>query len=279
MYIKRLNKTFNFPSDHTWIMGILNVTPDSFSDGGAYVATDDMIAQVERMVAEGVDIIDVGGESTRPGHVPVTLEEEINRVVPAVQAIRQVSDVLISVDTWKAEVARQALEAGADIINDQWAATREPAIAKVCADFEVPLILMHNREEYQDYSDIMKEMKADLQTSIEIARAQGMRDDQLILDPGIGFAKTADDNLLAIQGLQELASFNMPVLLATSRKGFLGKLVDVPANERDVATAATTVSGILSGADVVRVHNVKVNKEAAAVADAIKRGQIDPVSI
>lgn len=280
MYIKRLNKTFNFPSDHTWIMGILNVTPDSFSDGGAYVATDDMIAQVEKMVAEGVDIIDVGGESTRPGHVPVTpLEEEINRVVPAVQAIRQVSDVLISVDTWKAEVARQALEAGADIINDQWAATREPAIAKVCADFDVPLILMHNREEYQDYSDIMNEMKADLQNAIEIARAQGMRDDQLILDPGIGFAKTADDNLLAIQGLQELASFNMPVLLATSRKGFLGKLVDVPANERDVATAATTVSGILSGADMVRVHNVKVNKEAAAVADAIKRGQIDPVSI
>ncbi|MFJ8451401.1 dihydropteroate synthase [Aerococcus viridans] len=279
MYIKRLNKTFNFPSDHTWIMGILNVTPDSFSDGGAYVATDDMIAQVERMVAEGVDIIDVGGESTRPGHVPVTLEEEINRVVPAVQAIRQVSDVLISVDTWKAEVARQALEAGADIINDQWAATREPAIAKVCADFDVPLILMHNREEYQAYSDIMKEMKADLQNAIDIAHAQGMRDDQLILDPGVGFAKTADDNLLAIQGLQELASFNMPVLLATSRKGFLGKLVDVPANERDVATAATTVSGILSGADMVRVHNVKVNKEAAAVADAIKRGQIDPVSI
>lgn len=279
MYIKRLNKTFNFPSDHTWIMGILNVTPDSFSDGGAYVATDDMIAQVERMVAEGVDIIDVGGESTRPGHVPVTLEEEINRVVPAVQAIRQVSDVLISVDTWKAEVARQALAAGADIINDQWAATREPAIAKVCADFDTPLILMHNREEYQAYSDIMKEMKADLQNAIDIARAQGMRDDQLILDPGVGFAKTADDNLLAIQGLQELASFNMPILLATSRKGFLGKLVDVPANERDVATAATTVSGILSGADMVRVHNVKVNKEAAAVADAIKRGQIDPVSI
>ncbi|WP_204181826.1 MULTISPECIES: dihydropteroate synthase [unclassified Staphylococcus] len=279
MYIKRLNKTFNFPSDHTWIMGILNVTPDSLSDGGAYVATDDMIAQVEKMVVEGVDIIDVGGESTRPGHVPVTLEEEINRVVPAVQAIRQVSEVLISVDTWKAEVARQALEAGADIINDQWAATREPAIAKVCADFDVPLILMHNREEYQDYSDIMNEMKADLQNAIEIARAQGMRDDQLILDPGVSFAKTADDNLLAIQGLQELASFNMPVLLATSRKGFLGKLVDVPANERDVATAATTVSGILSGADMVRVHNVKVNKEAAAVADAIKRGQIDPVSI
>lgn len=260
-------------------MGILNVTPDSFSDGGAYVATDDMIAQVERMVAEEVDIIDVGGESTRPGHVPVTLEEEINRVVPAIQAIRQVSDVLISVDTWKAEVASQALAAGADIINDQWGATREPAIAKVCADFDAPLILMHNREEYQAYSDMMKEMKADLQTSIEIARAQGMRDDQLILDPGIGFAKTADDNLLAIQGLQELASFNMPILLATSRKGFLGKLVDVPANDRDVATAATTASGILSGADMVRVHNVKVNKEAAAVADAIKRGQIDPVSI
>ncbi|MEY8370861.1 dihydropteroate synthase [Aerococcaceae bacterium 50-4] len=279
MYIKRLNKTFHFPADHTWIMGILNVTPDSFSDGGAYVASDDMIAQVEKMVAEGVDIIDVGGESTRPGHVPVTLEEELNRVVPAVKAIRQFSDVLISVDTWKAEVARQALEAGADIINDQWAATREPEIAKVCADFDAPLILMHNREEYQAYTDVMAEMKADLQASIDIAREQGMRDDQLILDPGVGFAKTADDNLLTIQGVQALASFDMPILLATSRKGFLGKLVDVPANERDVATAATTVSGILSGADMVRVHNVKVNKEAALVADAIKRGQIDPISL
>lgn len=274
MYIKRLNQTFTFPADHTWMMGILNVTPDSFSDGGAYVASDQMLAQVEKMVQEGVDIIDVGGESTRPGHVPVTLEEELARVVPAVKAIRQVSDVLISVDTWKAEVARQALEAGADIINDQWAATREPEIAKVCADFDAPLILMHNRETYQAYGDIMTEMKADLQASIDIAREQGMRDDQLILDPGVGFAKTANDNLLTIQGLQALTSFGMPILLATSRKGFLGKLVNVPANERDVATAATTVSGILSGADMVRVHNVKVNKEAAVVADAIKRGQV-----
>lgn len=274
MYIKRLNQTFTFPADHTWMMGILNVTPDSFSDGGAYVASDQMLAQIEKMVQEGVDIIDVGGESTRPGHVPVTLEEELARVVPAVKAIRQVSDVLISVDTWKAEVARQALEAGADIINDQWAATREPEIAKVCADFDAPLILMHNRETYQAYGDIMTEMKADLQASIDIAREQGMRDDQLILDPGVGFAKTANDNLLTIQGLQALTSFGMPILLATSRKGFLGKLVDVPANERDVATAATTVSGILSGADMVRVHNVKVNKEAAVVADAIKRGQV-----
>lgn len=274
MYIKRLNQTFTFPADHTWMMGILNVTPDSFSDGGAYVASDQMLAQVEKMVQEGVDIIDVGGESTRPGHVPVTLEEELARVVPAVKAIRQVSDVLISVDTWKAEVARQALEAGADIINDQWAATREPEIAKVCADFDAPLILMHNRETYQAYGDIMTEMKADLQASIDIAREQGMRDDQLILDPGVGFAKTANDNLMTIQGLQALTSFGMPILLATSRKGFLGKLVDVPANERDVATAATTVSGILSGADMVRVHNVKVNKEAAVVADAIKRGQV-----
>ncbi|OFU52453.1 dihydropteroate synthase [Aerococcus sp. HMSC10H05] len=278
MYIKRLNKTFNFPSDHTWIMGILNVTPDSFSDGGAYLASDDMIAQVKKMVSEGVDIIDVGGESTRPGHVPVILEEELKRVVPAVKAIREVSDVIISVDTWKVEVARQALEAGADIINDQWAATREPEIAKVCADFDAPLILMHNRETYKPYQNMMDEMKRDLQASIEIARKQGMRDDQLILDPGVGFAKTADDNLLAIQGLQELASFGMPILLATSRKGFLGKLVDVPANERDVATAATTVSGILSGADMVRVHNVKVNKEAAVVADAIKRGQVAPLA-
>lgn len=274
MYIKRLNRNINFPSAHTWMMGILNVTPDSFSDGGSYETKDNILAQVDQLIADGADIIDVGGESTRPGHVPVTLEEELNRVVPAVKAIREKFDVLISVDTWKAEVARQALEAGADIINDQWAATREPEIAKVCAELDAPLILMHNREEYAPYEDIMAEIKADLQASIDIALSQGMKTDQLLLDPGVGFAKTVDDNLATIQGLQALTSFNLPVLLATSRKGFLGKLVDVPANERDVATATTTVAGIFAGADMVRVHNVKVNKEAAVVADAIKRGQV-----
>lgn len=275
MYIKRLAQNYQFPSQHTWMMGILNVTPDSFSDGGSYVTEENVINQTKKMISEGVDIIDVGGESTRPGHVPVTLEEELNRVIPAIKAIRAVSDVIISVDTWKAEVARQALAAGADIINDQWAATREPEIAKVCAEFDAPLVLMHNREIYQPYEDVMQEMKVDLQHSIDIAMSQGMAYDQLILDPGVGFAKTADENLLAIQGLQELTSFDLPILLATSRKGFLKKLVDLPADERDVATAATTVSGIFSGADMVRVHNVKVNKEAALVADAIKRGQVD----
>lgn len=274
MYIKRLNQYFEFPADHTWMMGILNVTPDSFSDGSSYMTREDIIAQTKKLIADGADIIDVGGESTRPGHVPVTLEEELKRVIPAVEAIRSFSDVLISVDTWKEEVARQALIAGADMINDQWAATREPEIARVCAVFDAPLILMHNREEYTPYTDVMAEMKDDLQKSIDIALDKGMKYDQLILDPGVGFAKTEDDNLMAIQGLQELTSFSLPILLATSRKGFLGKLLDVPAKERDVATSATTVSGIFSGADMVRVHNVKVNKEAAVVADAIKRGSL-----
>lgn len=275
MFIPRTNKTYQFPDTYTWLMGVLNVTPDSFSDGGEYTSDLKIKNQVEKMVNEGVDIIDIGGESTRPGHTPTTLEEELDRVIPAVKSVRQVTDCLISVDTWKAKVAQAALAAGADIINDQWAAKREPEIAKICADYNVPLVLMHNREEYTEYKDLMTEMKEDLKDSIDICMKQGMKKDQLILDPGVGFAKTADDNLETIRRLNELRVLGYPILLATSRKGFLGQVVDRPASERDVATAATTVSGIVDRAcDMVRVHNVGVNKQAALVAEAIVRSKV-----
>lgn len=276
MYIKRLDKNVEFPDTHTWIMGIMNVTPDSFSDGGKYTTEDNIKKQTHLLISQDVDIIDIGGESTRPGHTPTTVQEELERIVPAIKAVREISEeVIISVDTWKAEVARAALEAGADMINDQWAATREPEIAEVCAEFNAPLILMHNREEYEPYDDIMEEMKVDLNHSIDSALEQGMDRSQLVIDPGVGFAKTADDNLETIQRLGELRDLGLPILLATSRKGFIGKLYPSAANQRDVGTSAITVAGILNGgADMVRVHNVKVNKEAATVADAIVRGTI-----
>ena len=277
MYIKRLDKNFEFPDTYTWMMGIMNVTPDSFSDGGKYTTEDNIKKQTHLLISQDVDIIDIGGESTRPGHTPTTVQEELDRIVPAIKAVREVSEeVIISVDTWKAEVARAALEAGADIINDQWAATREPEIAAVCAEFNAPLILMHNREEYKPYDDIMEEMKVDLNHSIDIALEQGVDRNQIILDPGVGFAKTPNDNLETIQRLGELRELGLPILLATSRKGFIGKLYASAANQRDVGTSATTVAGILNGgADMVRVHNVQANKEAATVADAIMRGTID----
>lgn len=277
MYIKRLNRTFDFPDTYTWMMGILNVTPDSFSDGGNYTNENAILKQAQHMIDEGVNIIDIGGESTRPGHVPTTLEEELNRVIPAVKAIREVfPQVLISIDTWKAEVAKQALIAGADMINDQWRATREPDIAAVCADYNAPLILMHNRETYQPYGDLIAEINTDMRESIQICLDKGMSREQLIVDPGVGFAKTSDDNLSTIRDLKGMRELGLPILLATSRKGFLKALIGKEASERDYATAVTTTSGILAGAcDMVRVHNVEINKEAAIVADAIVRGSVE----
>lgn len=280
MYLPRLDKDVNFLNEHTWIMGIMNITPDSFSDGGKYFSEEGIRNQTQRMLDEQVDVIDVGGESTRPGHTPTTVTEELERVIPAIQLIREISqDVIISVDTWKADVARAALQAGADIINDQWAATREPKIAKVCAEFNAPLILMHNREEYVPYKDVMAEMKVDLQKSIDIALEQGMEREQLLVDPGVGFVKSPDENVEAISRLSELRDLGLPILLATSRKRFIGTLLnEVSADRRDIGTAATTTAGILNGgADMVRVHNVKVNKEAALVADAIKEGKMTNV--
>ncbi|MFD1417082.1 dihydropteroate synthase [Oceanobacillus jeddahense] len=249
-------------------MGILNVTPDSFSDGGQYTDIEKAVAKGKKMEEDGADIIDIGGESTRPGHTPVSAEEEIERIIPVIEALKDSLQTPISVDTFKAAVAEQAVKAGASIINDIWGAKREPEIAEIAARYEVSMILMHNRTD-MDYGDFMTDVKADLQESISIAKKAGVEDNQIILDPGIGFAKTMKQNQYMIKELQELTTFGYPVLLAASRKRFIGDILDVPADQRDIGTAATTVIGIAKGARIIRVHDVKANLEAAKVADAI----------
>ncbi len=250
-------------------MGILNVTPDSFSDGGSYESKEKAIQQAIKMEEDGADIIDIGGESTRPNHQPVSLEEEIDRVIPIIKAIREYTNLPISIDTYKAETAKQAIEAGADIINDIWGAKREPEIARVAAQYNVPIILMHNRNN-KNYTDLIHDMKIDLKESIDIALDAGVQEDKIVLDPGVGFAKTAEDNLIVMNQLEQFVRMGYPVLLATSRKRFIGGVLDLPAEERDIGTGATTCLGITKGVQMVRVHNVKVNVELAKMMDAMQ---------
>ncbi|WP_067729652.1 dihydropteroate synthase [Oceanobacillus damuensis] len=267
MILKTNKKTLNL-SERTHIMGILNVTPDSFSDGGSYTTIEKAVEQAVLMEKQGADIIDIGGESTRPGHAPVTAEEEIHRVVPVIQALKEKLNIPISIDTYKAKTAEKAVEAGADIINDVWGAKREPEIANVAAEYRVPIILMHNRTD-EDYHSIIDDMKTDLEESIEIALQAGVPKDHIILDPGLGFAKSARDNLVVMNNLEQLVGMGFPFLLATSRKRFIGGVLDLPAAERDNGTGATTALGIVKGAHLIRVHNVKLNREIAQMTDAI----------
>lgn len=259
-------------SARTHIMGILNVTPDSFSDGGSYDSKEKAIQQAIKMEEDGADIIDIGGESTRPNHQPVSLEEEIDRVIPIIKAIREYTNLPISIDTYKAETAKQAIEAGADIINDIWGAKREPEIARVAAQYNVPIILMHNRSN-KNYTDLIHDMKIDLKESIDIALDAGVQEDKIVLDPGVGFAKTAEDNLIVMNQLEQFVRMGYPVLLATSRKRFIGGVLDLPAEERDIGTGATTCLGITKGVQMVRAHNVKVNVELAKMMDAMQRAK------
>lgn len=267
MLLKTAAKTYDL-SARTHIMGILNVTPDSFSDGGNYTTIDRAVRQAVEMEEAGADIIDIGGESTRPDHDPVSLEEELERVLPVIRKVKENVGVPISIDTYKAEVARQAVGAGADIINDVWGAKREPEIAKVAATCRVPIILMHNRPN-QTYTSLIDDMKKDLAESIEIATKAGVPKDKIILDPGVGFAKTAEDNLCVMQQLEAFTGLGFPLLLATSRKRFIGGVLDLPASERDIGTGATTCLGIVKGAQIIRVHNVKVNRQLADMTDAM----------
>ena len=252
----------------TLIMGILNVTPDSFSDGGKYTDIDQAVIQAKKMVADGADIIDVGGESTRPGYTSVTIEEEIARVVPIIKSIRKAVSVPISIDTFKSQTAEAAIKAGANIINDVWGAKYDPAIAKVAADYQVPIILMHNRKEAV-YQNLIEDMEADLLESIAIAKAQGVKDNQIILDPGIGFAKSMEENLTAIRQIAIFKEMGYPVLLGTSRKRIIGHILNSSIAERDEGTAATTAYGIINGADFVRVHNVAMNAKVAKMTDSL----------
>lgn len=252
----------------TAIMGILNITPDSFSDGGHFNKQSPAIRHALEMVREGADIIDIGGESTRPGYQPVSAEEEIRRVLPIISAIRDCSDVPISIDTYKAETARRALEAGADIINDIWGAKADSEMAYVAADYDAPIILMHNRDNNQ-YADIIAEMKTDLADSIRLVRQAGVRPERIILDPGIGFAKDHNQNLYVMNHLQEFHQLGYPILLGTSRKGFIGRTLGTTVDQRVEGTGATLCLGITKGCQIMRVHDVLEMARMAKMMDTM----------
>jgi dihydropteroate synthase len=254
----------------TYIMGILNVTPDSFSDGGRFNDMSEAINQAKKMVDEGADIIDIGGESTRPGHASVSEEEEIKRVIPVVEALSKVIKIPISVDTYKGRVAELALEAGAAMINDVWGFKKDPYIARVAAMYNVPCCLMHNRNN-KNYNNLIQDILKDLEESIEIALKAGVKSENIILDPGIGFAKSYDDNLKTMRSLEKLNSLGYPLLLGTSRKSLVGFALDLPVGERLEGTLATTAIGIMKGCQFIRVHDIKENKRVCAMTDAIFR--------
>lgn len=252
-----------------YIMGILNVTPDSFSDGGSYVHIEEAVTQALKMVAEGATIIDIGGESTRPGHATVTIEEEIRRVVPVIEALVRLIDVPISIDTTKSEVARAALNAGASMINDVWGFKHDAEMASVAAEYDVPVCLMHNRKEAK-YDDLITDMVSDLKESLQIAFNAGIKKDKIILDPGIGFAKTLADNLGVMKSLSIFTAMGYPVLLGTSRKSMIGQALDLPVSERLEGTIATTVLGFVEGCRIFRVHDVKENLRALKMTELMR---------
>ncbi|ETT74926.1 dihydropteroate synthase (dihydropteroate pyrophosphorylase) [Paenibacillus sp. FSL R7-277] len=253
----------------TLIMGILNVTPDSFSDGGLWTERDRAVEHALQMAAEGADIIDIGGESTRPGHQPVSSEEELARVLPVIERIHQAAPHLpLSIDTYKAEVARQAIQAGAHIINDVWGAKADPQMAAVAAQADCPIILMHNRHD-REYKDLISDMTDDLSESIHLALAAGVKPDNIILDPGIGFAKDYEENLQVMTGLGALTKLGYPVLLATSRKKFIRTVLGLPADDVLEGTAATVAFGIAQGCQLVRVHDIAAMKRTVEMCDAM----------
>ncbi|UYO61974.1 dihydropteroate synthase [Acetobacterium wieringae] len=264
------NKNFDL-SNQVLIMGILNVTPDSFSDGGKFNNLDASLRQVEKMILDGADIIDLGGESTRPGHTQISDAEEIERVVPMIEAIRQRFDIPISIDTYKGSVGAAALAAGADMVNDIWGFKYDPTLAEFTAKYQVPCVLMHNRTN-QNYHNLMTDINSDLQESINIALSAGISKDSIILDPGIGFAKDYAQNMETMHHLEDLQTLGYPVLLGTSRKGFIGLTLDLPVTERVEGTVATTVIGIMKGASIIRVHDVLENKRAAQMTASILKG-------
>lgn len=254
----------------TFVMGILNVTPDSFSDGGRFETLNAALAQARCMEREGADVIDIGGESTRPGHTPVSAEEELDRVLPVITALREQIPLPISIDTSKAEVAEAAIRKGASMVNDVWGFRRDPEIAGVVARHGTACCLMHNKEK-AEYRDLLGEIEAGLRESLAIARKAGVPADEIILDPGIGFGKTPEHNLTVLRNLSRFTALGYPLLLGASRKSVIGKVLDLPVGERLEGTVAVTVIGVAAGFDVIRVHDVQANLRAAAMADAVYR--------
>lgn len=264
------NRLFDVEND-CYVMGILNVTPDSFSDGGKWNNLEAARQHTAQMIQEGASIIDVGGESTRPGHVQISVQEEIDRVLPVIELIKQNFDIPVSIDSYKSEVVEAALKAGADLVNDIWGLKYDGKVADLIARYQVPCCLMHNREK-AEYHNFLDDMCQDMRDSLAIAKGAGIRDDQIILDPGVGFGKTDEHNLAAIRHLDRLVELGYPVLLATSRKGVIGRALDLPTDQRVEGTMVTTVFGVEQGASFVRVHDVKENLRAIRMTQAILRG-------
>jgi len=255
----------------TYIMGILNVTPDSFSDGGKFNEVNKALNHAKEMIKDGVDIIDIGGESTRPGHKYVEADEEIQRVIPVIKELRKEINVPISIDTYKARVAEEALKLGVEMINDVWGLKKDKEMANVVAKYNACVCIMHNQDGTEYDKDIMESMKESLQESIDLALNAGVSKDKIVIDPGIGFGKTFEQNLEVLKRMNELKELGYPILLGTSRKSVIGNVLNVEPKERLEGTIATTVLGIRDGVDIVRVHDVKENLKAAKMADAIYR--------
>ena len=258
-------------SGHTYVMGILNVTPDSFSDGGKWNDRDSALKHVEEMVREGADVIDIGGESTRPGYTPLSARAEAARVVPIIEAVKAGFDVPVSLDTYKGEVAQAGIDAGADLINDIQGLKHDNIIANVISRSGLPCCLMHNRKE-QDYGNFVEDVVKDLEGTLILAKKAGIKQDKIILDPGVGFAKTYEQNLEIIRRLERLHELGCPLLLGCSRKSVVGLTLDLPVNERLEGTLATTVIGVMKGCMFVRVHDVKENVRAIRMTEAILGG-------
>ena len=255
-------------SGKTYVMGILNVTPDSFSDGGKWNRMDAALAHVEEMLKDGMDVLDIGGESTRPGYTLLSDEEETERVVPVIEAVKARFDVPISLDTYKSRVAQAGIEAGADLINDIWGLKYDGQMAKVIAESGLPCCLMHNRKD-TDYRSFMQDVAADLADCLHLAECAGIPQDKIILDPGVGFAKSYEQNLQIINNMEQLHVLGCPILLGTSRKSVIGLTLDLPASERLEGTLVTTVMAVMKGCMFVRVHDVKENVRAIRMAEAI----------
>ena len=281
MKLSWANYSLDF-SQKTCIMGILNVTPDSFSDSGLYLDKAQAIDRAVRMAEEGADIIDIGGESTRPGSEPLAIEEELRRIIPVIEALSKEIDIPLSVDTYKSGVARRALDAGASMVNDISGLRFDPGMPKVVSEYRVPVVIMHIKGAPKDmqrnplYQALMPEVMDTLRKGIRSAMESGVSEDKIIVDPGIGFGKTSEHNLEIIHNLRELTFLEKPVLIGPSRKAFIGKVLgDMPPGERLEGTAAAVAVSIMNGANIIRVHDVKEMAKVAKVADAIKRMRTD----
>ena len=264
----KIGNRFFDTQNHTYIMGILNITPDSFSDGGKWNHLDEALRHTEAMIADGADIIDIGGESTRPGHTPVSAEEEAQRVLPVIEAVRKRFDIPISVDTFKSSVAESAIQAGADLVNDIWGLKYDSEMGAVIAKYDVACCLMHNKSN-TEYNNFLIDMLSETQECVNLARKAGIKDEKIILDPGVGFGKTFEMNLETMNHLELFKNLGFPVLLGTSRKSMIGLALDLPVDQRVEGTLATSVIGVRKGCSFVRVHDVKENRRVIQMTEAI----------